>query len=82
MNREASKQNDDRAKKNYPHKVVGLAASVSDSTVERVIQFHKESGVPLKCVSTIKNDCTYSIYCFADKTHAEIFRLTFGGEFV
>jgi len=64
----------------YPHQVLLLAETVAGKTLDRVIAFHTELGLPVRCRSVFKNDTWHALYYFADEVDAVAFRATFGGE--
>ena len=64
----------------FPHRVVVPADSVSGRAIDDVGAFHPNRGVPVKYHSLRLDDQWYSAYCFADRGAAEQFQVLFGGE--
>jgi hypothetical protein len=64
----------------FPHQILVLAATVGGKTLDKVITFHDQAGVPIKSRSARKADKWYLLYCFAERRHAVAFQLMFGGE--
>jgi hypothetical protein len=66
----------------YPHQVLVRAENVGGKMLDKVTDFHVKLGIPTKSRSIRKDDACYSLYCFADRKHAELFRVMFGGEVI
>jgi hypothetical protein len=64
----------------FPHQILVLAATVGGKTLDKVIAFHDQAGVPIKSRSARKDDKWHLLYCFAERRHAVAFQLMFGGE--
>jgi hypothetical protein len=64
----------------YPHQVLVRAENVGGETLDKVADFHVKLGIPTKSRSVRKGDAWYSLYCFADRKHSELFQVMFGGE--
>jgi hypothetical protein len=64
----------------YPHQVLVLSDSIRGKTLDRVIAFHTQRGIPTKTRSARQDDRWYDLYCFADQQHAAQFQAEFGGE--
>jgi hypothetical protein len=64
----------------YPHQVLVLAETLRGKVLDRVIDFHRNLGIPTKSRSIRKLDAWYTLYCFADPDHAKLFKVMFGGE--
>jgi hypothetical protein len=64
----------------YPHQVLVLADTVRGKTLDTVTDFHVRLGIPTKSRSIRKDDAWYSLYCFADREHAKLFQVMFGGQ--
>jgi hypothetical protein len=66
----------------YPHQVLVMSDSIRGKTLDRVIAFHTQSGIPTKTRSVRQHDRRYDLYCFADRQHAAQFQGEFGGELI
>jgi hypothetical protein len=64
----------------YPHQVLVRADNVAGKTLDKVADFHVKLGIGTKSRSIRKDDVWYSLYCFADREHAKLFQVLFGGE--
>jgi hypothetical protein len=60
--------------------VLLLAETLRGKTLDRVIAFHSNLGIPTRSSSIRKEDVWYTLYHFADSDHAKLFRVMFGGE--
>ena len=65
-----------------PHQVMVLAETLRGPTLDRVINFHMNLGIPTKSRSIRKEDAWYALYYFANFDHAKLFRVMFGGNLV
>jgi hypothetical protein len=66
----------------FPHQVLVLAGTVGGKTLDRVIAFHDQAGVPIRSRSARQDDKWHLLYCFAERRHALAFQLMFGGELI
>jgi hypothetical protein len=66
----------------YPHQVLVLSDSITGKTLDRVIAFHTQCGIPTKTRAARQDDQWYSLYCFADSQHAARFQAEFGGKII
>jgi hypothetical protein len=64
----------------YPHQVLVRAENVRGNTLNKVADFHVKLGITTKSRSIRKDDAWYSLYCFAEREHARLFQVMFGGE--
>ena len=64
----------------YPHQVLVRTETVGGKTLDKVTEFHVKLGIPTKSRSIRKDDAWYTLYCFEDPNHANLFRVMFGGE--
>ena len=65
-----------------PHQVLVLAETVRGKTLDRVIAFHSNLGIPSRISSIRKEDAWYTLFRFADPDHAKLFQVMFGGELI
>ena len=65
-----------------PHQVLVLAETVRGKTLDRVIAFHSNLGIPSRISSIRKKDAWYTLFRFADPDHAKLFQVMFGGELI
>ena len=63
----------------YPHEVLLLAETLRGKTLDRVIAFHSNLGIPTRSSSIRKEGVWYVLYHFSDPDHAKLFRVMFGG---
>src|SRR5262245_11140029 len=64
----------------FSHRVLVLAESVSGKKLDNVDAFHTARNIPTKKRSIRKDDVWWTLYCFAKRADAEAFRDLFGGE--
>ena len=65
-----------------PHQVLVLSETVRGKTLDRVINFHSNLGIPSRISSIRKEDAWYTLFRFADPDHAKLFQVMFGGELI
>jgi hypothetical protein len=65
-----------------PIRCLSLSDSIRAKTLDRVIAFHTQRGIPTKTRSARQDDRWYDLYCFADPQHAAQFQGEFGGEII
>ena len=75
----ASGQTTRKSPEDCPYQVLVSAESIRGKTLKKVIAFHKDIHAPIKSRAIFQDDTWYTVYRFADETHADMFLLAFGG---
>jgi hypothetical protein len=66
--------------RDFPHQVLVSADLVRGLILNKVDHFHTQMGIPMKSHLIRRDDFWWTIYCFANRRHADAFHLIFGGE--
>jgi len=69
----------EQIERDYPHQILISAGSTRGKVLKKVISFHKDIRAPIKSRSVFQDGQWYTVYRFADETHADVFLATFGG---